>query len=454
MTEVDALLQASASGTSLATRKHNDITVDSIPYWIMVSGIAAVVSETHRQRFLDEFAIRLLSHPLSTSKALPLRILEVIYRTTIQQAIKVATESHRQLWTTIFVDISLDPSEATSSNRKGSKSLRTVDIARWAVEAIEEQGKSVESLLGEPLLSKYIAMCLEYARKTKEVAIYRTTVILSILPRILPKTYGSQIWQLVLLLLNAKEDANLPVDYAPFKLQESDENTRLAFEIVVRFYEWLFTADFVSNSDSALGTTASSSETSGFELRRDAHFFQNWLFPGISSPDSVVRKRAIYLLKRISNSSANVKSKWWNPEALKSNDGPSAMERFLLLLDTLDDHDFNILLSMWPMFEPLAASCAPDLTTTADALLHDGMMKLFFRRCIWSCDSKLLQKWVLWFIIRHPHVPLIARLTSDLTFCMDLLKETVEIFGFVHIPFSTSCVSFWTNFRSGGMVCF
>lgn len=393
----------------------------------MVSGIAARASEALRQSFLNEFTLPILAQPLHTSKTLSINHLEVIYRAFIQQAVSLATESDKSVWSALFVNILDDGSGDHSTDRKGSKSPRLVDITRWTVEALENQGKDVRALVDASLLGSYINMCLEYSKKSKEVAVYRTTIILSILPRILPKTFGPQIWQLFLILLNVKEGFSpATVDHASFRLQESDENTRLALETVVRFYEWLFTADAAPTSETSSQATLTEES---FDLRQDGIFFEHCLFPALSSPDSVVRKRAIYLLKRMATSNVTIQSKWWSSEALKSKDGPSAMDRFLLLFDALDDHDFNILLSMWPLFDPLAALSSPNLLSSPDALLNDGLMKLFFRRCLWS-ESKLLQKWFVWFVFRHYHIPLIARFAADLTFCIDLLRETIQVFGY------------------------
>lgn len=419
-------MQAASSGTLAKSTNHTILALDTIPYWIMVSGIAARTSEELRQIFLNELTLPILSQPLHTSKVLSINQLEVIYRAFIQQAVSLATESDKSVWSALFINILEDTTGDHSTDRKGHKSPRMVDITRWTVEALDDQGKDVRALVDPSLLNSYIKMSLEYSKKSKEVAVYRTTIILSILPRILPKTYGPEIWQLILILLNVKDGSNSStVDHASFRLQESDENTRLALETVVRFYEWLFTADTTSASEN----TSQGSTSEPFDLRHEGIFFEHCLFPALSSPDSVVRKRAIYLLKRMATSNVTIKSKWWSSEALKSKDGPSAMDRFLLLFDALDDHDFNILLSMWPLFDPLAALSSPDLSTSGDALLNDGLLKLFFRRCLWS-ESKLLQKWFVWFVFRHYHIPLIARFAADLTFCMDLLRETIQVFGY------------------------
>lgn len=402
-----------------------NITLDTIPFWTVVAGIAGQTWETPRNFFLKEFSIPLLLNPISPSKSLSIRRLEVIYRTLVQQTVCLASEYDTEVWNVLFRDFRPNASHNTSSSHKNTQSLTEIDITRWTVEALEEQHKSYNGPKAGLNNDGYLALCSEYAKSPREVATQRAVVILSILPRVLPKSEPKWVWDIILRLTGIA--ANSLADYPAFKLQESDENLRLAFETIVRFYDWLFAAN-----STPISSTKSYDDIDAFtDIRRQRVFFENLLFPGISSPDSVIRKRAIYLLKRMVSSSSSICSIWWNPNALKSVDNtPSAMERFLLLLDTLDDHDFNILLSMWPVFDYIALVSAPDVSGDK-ALLNDGFLKAFFRRCLWSCDSKLLKKWILWFLFTHPTIPLVQRLIADGEFSMDLLKEIPELMGCV-----------------------
>jgi tRNA G18 (ribose-2'-O)-methylase SpoU len=135
--------------------------------------------------------------------------------------------------------------------------------------------------------------------------------------------------------------------------------------------------------DSTPATTAPSATTPLHDLRLETSFFEMILAGLADNQDPLVRKRALYLLKRCIESSKRLQtdtkyqpSSWpdlFNWEAKKAIQLSRAWHSFFLILETLQEYDFHIVKPVWPHVKVLHA----DQTTPAP--LHEAWKNLILR---------------------------------------------------------------------------
>jgi tRNA G18 (ribose-2'-O)-methylase SpoU len=433
-------------GNIALTNEHTSlISIQSLPFWIMTLGLAGRKWEKLRTSFMSDFVPSFLKLGFLNCHQIPKRSLELSLQTLVAQMVHLAATEDETGFRDIFSPISLEEPRYSPKNRKqGTSTNIWLSLAKWTLEELEKQGKNISSVLGSSFASNYVNRCIDYLKKPSDTTAFRNEVAISILPRIIPKTDGERIWNIILHLLKATTQEVDYITTIPAKIDIQADEERLAFEMLVRFYEWLLPSITPTNaleiSIQHLSIASNDSYTTPseeiFDLRRNPIFFSHMLFRGLSSNDSVIRKRITYVLKRMSQSPSNVDSKWWScPRTLHvatsaSTSSHSSMEKYLLLMDSLDDSDMNIVTSMWPLFDQLLDSCSDDLSLPSNKgdLIHDGLMKTIMRRILWTCDSKVLKRWVLWRFLKRPHSSL-QRMTRDISLVVDIIRETTDMIG-------------------------
>ena len=419
-----------------------------LPYWIASVGLAAEQWESVRVAFLDDFALPYLRTPPSPSKFVSRLHIELVYRSIIERVVVLCPGEDSPIWSTLFASLPISTASHTQHKLKKPTSSSDAtylpfELAKWALEELEKSSKPVLDVLGAARTSNFVNMCIEYVQRSPEEAPHRSEVALLILPKILRRRDAVRVWHLVLSMFKLPSLDHDSLHMEPIVLNIDGEEERLVFEMLVRFCPLLYQANDSSNTSKStvLNNSHKDLELHGiedekFDVRESPLFFSHLLFRGITSSDPFLRKRSIYVLKRLTTSSATeVTSSWWRSESGGSGSSSAdsnlgLMQQYLLLQDTLDDHDVNIMKAMWPLFLQILDSSSPDLLHSPNAQIYDGFIKCFIRRCLWTCDSKPLKKWMLaWTLNGPPHRSILRMCANDIYFTLDLLKEIPDIIG-------------------------